>query len=74
MGKRLSLSDQVRRAIDTAGVSRYRICMETGIDQSSMSRFMNGQTGLTTTALDALAEFLDLHLAAGPRRGPKKEG
>jgi predicted XRE-type DNA-binding protein len=69
--KRLALTDQLRCAIDASPLSRYRICQELGINQSSMSRFMHRQAGLTVDALDALADFLDLQLAAGKRRPNK---
>ena len=60
--KRRKLSDQVRLAVETCGMSRYRISKQTGIGQGTLSRFMSGERGLTTTALDTLAEFLDLRL------------
>jgi len=73
------LTDQVRRAIEKSGVSRYRICREAGIDQASISRFMAGKTGLTLASLDRLADVLGLDVVArGPvrvsppdKRGPK---
>jgi hypothetical protein len=70
MGKRLSLTDTLRRAIGQSGESRYAICKKLDIDQSSMSRFMHRQAGLTVDALDALAEFLGLTLV--PIRKSKK--
>jgi transcriptional regulator with XRE-family HTH domain len=71
-GKRLEFSDQLRRAVDAAGLSRYRLCKELGIAQSTLSRFMSGQRGLTMKCLDRLAALLDLHVAAGKR--PMKKG
>ncbi len=55
-------SDEVRRAIDASGLSRYRICKEIGLPEASMSRFMAGKTGLETATLDRLAAFLNLHV------------
>jgi len=63
--KRTKLSDQVRSAIDNCGKSRYRISKETGISQPTLCRFMSGERGLTTTALDTLADFLDLNITVG---------
>ena len=69
MERRSKLSDEVRRAIDASGMSRYRICKELGMDQATMSRFMNGKSGLLLEDLDALAALLDLHVITGkPRR------
>lgn len=61
------MSDQVRRAIESSGLSRYRICKDTGILQSVMSRFMNGQGMLSMEGLDALADLLDLNINMGKR-------
>jgi transcriptional regulator with XRE-family HTH domain len=68
--KRPTFSDEVRRAVDSSGLSRYRVCRELGIAESTLSRFMSGERGLTMKCLDRLAALLDLHVAAGKR--PKK--
>jgi predicted XRE-type DNA-binding protein len=70
--KRTKLSDEIRQAVDASGMSRYAICKQLGILQSSLSRFMSGKGGLMMASLDALAELLDLHLATGPRRQSEK--
>jgi hypothetical protein len=72
MGKKHGrLSDEIRRAVDSSGLSRYRICQTLGLAESTMSRFMAGG-GMETAHLDALAALLDLHLAASKR--PKRKG
>lgn len=68
--RRVKLSDQVRRAVDASGLSRYRVAKEIGVAESTMSRFMSGQGGLSLANLDALADLLGLDIAA-PRR-PKE--
>lgn len=50
-------------------MSRYRICKEVGLDESTMSRFMNGHCGLALETIDALAELLGLELTV---KKPKK--
>ena len=65
MARKVRLSDQVRKAVDQSGMSRYRICQLAEIDQPSMSRFMAGKVGLTLERLDRLAEVLDLRIVAG---------
>ena len=70
--KRLAFSDELRRAVDACGLSRYRIAKTLGIAESTLSRFMSGERGLTMKCLDRLAELLDLHVAAGRR--PSKKG
>ena len=66
--ERVNLSDQIRQAVDDSGLSRYRICKELDITQSSMSRFMTGQGGLSLEVIDRLAELLDLNI-----RKPKRK-
>jgi transcriptional regulator with XRE-family HTH domain len=62
MPKKLPLSEQVRKAIDAAGVTRYRIAKETGLSESALSRFMSGERELSLPAVDRLAEYLGLSL------------
>ncbi len=66
MARKRTLGDQLRRAIKATDLSRYVICQATGIDQSSMSKFMAGQVGLGLPSLEQLVGFLDLELT--PRR------
>ena len=68
--KRAKLTDQLRQAIETADRSRYRIALETGIHHATLSRFMNGEGGLSMDGLDRLGEALGLELVA--RRPPKR--
>lgn len=64
--QRLSLSDELRQAIERSGVSRYSIWQQTGIDQGSLSKFMDGERGLGLESIDKLAELLGLHIVAKP--------
>ena len=66
--KAKKVSDQIRAAIESSGVSIYRIAAETGIDKSALSRFMSGERGLSTTALDSLGEFLGLEIVVRKRK------
>ena len=68
--KRPKLSDQVRRAIEDSGETRYAICKATGLDNATLCRFMSGERGLSTTALDTLAEYLELSIVSS--RKPAK--
>ena len=67
------LSDQVRRAVDSSGLSRYAICKSLGLAQATMSRFMSGKGGLSMGHLDALADLLDLNITMG-RATKEKRG
>jgi transcriptional regulator with XRE-family HTH domain len=66
--KRMKLTDQIREAIEQSGVSRYRIAQETGIDQSTISKFMLGHRGLSMEALDAIADELGLEVVVKSSR------
>lgn len=66
------LSDQLRQAIDGSGLSRYAISQQTGIDQASLSRFMQGQVGLSLDAIDRLSEFLQLTITTGRKPDERK--
>ena len=60
--KRTKISDQIRDAIQSADVTRYRIAVETGIHEATLSRFMNGTGGMTVETLDKLGEYLGLEI------------
>ena len=68
------LSDQLRAAIDASGMSRYAICAAIGLDQSVMSRFMAGASGLSVENIDRLGELLGLALVTTnkPAKGKAK--
>ena len=61
------LSDQVRQAIANSDLTRYRISKLTGIDQSQLSKFVNGLRGLSTDGLDRLGELLGLEITVRKR-------
>jgi transcriptional regulator with XRE-family HTH domain len=70
--KRERLRDQVRRAVDASGRSRYAICKALGLAEATMSRFMNGRGGLSMDSLDALADLLGLNITVGKPTRTKK--
>lgn len=57
----MTISQQLRKAIDDSELSRYRIAKMADVEQSVISRFMAG-SGLTTESLDRLASALNLEL------------
>lgn len=59
------VSDQLRQVIDESGLTRYRISQETGISETALALFYNGQRGLSMKALNALGEFLQLKIILG---------
>jgi transcriptional regulator with XRE-family HTH domain len=58
-----TMTDALKAEIEECGVSRYEISKATGILQTSLSRFMRGETSLRLDKADALAEYLGLELA-----------
>ncbi len=62
----------MRQAIDDSGLTRYRIAKATGIDESAIGKFYNGQRGLSTDALDRIGEYLGLRIVTV--RKPKRKG
>jgi len=70
----IKLSEQLRQAVEDSGLSRYRISKELGIAESTMSRFMSGQGGLSMEYIDALAELLDLNITRGKRFSERRKG
>jgi transcriptional regulator with XRE-family HTH domain len=63
-----TFSDQLRRAIDSCGLTRYRIAKLTGLTQSMLCRFLAGHA-ITSGHLDKLAELLRLRITM---QGPPK--
>jgi len=63
----MKLSEQIRRAIESCGKTRYRIAKETGISESMLSCFMHGTANLSMDALDRLAEYIGLTVALKKR-------
>ena len=39
----LTLTDQIRQAATASGLSVYRIAKETGVDQSTLNKFLSGK-------------------------------
>ena len=67
-------SDQLRDAIEQSEKTRYRICIETGILQSTMSRFMRIECGLGVDAIDKVCECIGARLTVdGARKRTSKK-
>ena len=60
-------SEQLRRAIGDCGRSRYALSCETGVDQSTLSKFMKGGS-LSLSVVDKLVEALDLEIKPRKRK------
>ena len=51
-----AFSEQIRFIIQNCGKTRYRLSKETGIHESSLSRFVRGRCNLSLKQIDKLAE------------------
>jgi transcriptional regulator with XRE-family HTH domain len=69
--KYLPLTDQLRQAVLTCGQSQYAICKATGIDKTTISRFMRGERGLSMSVMDTLGEYLGLRIVTDKEKGRK---
>ncbi len=71
--KPIKLSDQLRQAIDASGMSRYAIAKAISLDQSVLSRFMAGKSGLAVENIDRLGELLGLNIVAAMKPQANKK-
>lgn len=60
--QKLSMADVLKTAIEESGLTRYRIAKDTGIPETSLMRFMRGETSLRLDKADVLAAYLGLEL------------
>lgn len=58
-----TISNQLREIINTCGMTRYAVAKLSGVDQSSMLRFMAGGE-LRSNSIDKICVALNLHLAS----------
>lgn len=66
------LLDEIRKAIEASGLTRYQIAKDTGIAQSQLSRLVNGERGLSVEAIEQLAHYLDLEIVIRHKRRKEK--
>ncbi len=57
-----SVSDQLREAIEAGPMSRRQISKATGLDESVLSRFVHGKSGLAVPSIDKVCKLLRLEL------------
>ena len=62
-------SDQIRKAISDSEHTCYRISKETGLNESTLSQFLQRKRGLSLESLDKLASFLGLEVVVKKTKG-----
>ena len=67
-----ALSEQFRQAIAASGITRYEIAKATGVSQSTLSKFMLRQRGISVEAMDAVGLLLGLRLSAINKKRTQK--
>ena len=65
----MTITEQLRKAIQTCGYSRYELSKRSGVEQSALSRFVCGGRSLTLPAVDAICKTLGLKLTQRAKRG-----
>jgi plasmid maintenance system antidote protein VapI len=58
------LTDQLRQAVVDSGKTLGKFSRDTGIDKSALSRFVNGERGVSMDVMNTLGEYLGLRLVA----------
>lgn len=64
-----TLTDQLRGFLTESGHSLGQLSKETGVDKSALSRFLNGERGVSAKVLDVLGLYLELELRK--RKAPR---
>ena len=68
----MGVLDEIRQAIETSDVSRYRIWRDTGITQSHLCKLLSGERGMSIEAMERLADYLGLEIVIRPKRRKKR--
>jgi len=63
---RMTIAKELRRIIDSSGLSRYELAKLSGVTEGTLSKCMAG-ADVTTRTLDALAPVLGLRLVVDRR-------
>jgi hypothetical protein len=65
-----TVSEQLRKAVENCGESRYAITKATGIDKAVLSRFVASGKAMRSENIDKLTTYLGLELR--PIKRPRK--
>lgn len=61
----MGISETIEKAIKESGISQYKICRDTGIEKSTLSRFMTHQQELRMPNLEKLLIYFGYQLIRG---------
>lgn len=65
-----TVTETLRKALERCGETRYRVSQETGIPESTLSRFVAGGRPLRGENIDKLCGYLGLELR---HKSPKRK-
>ena len=65
-----TITEVLRAAIEKSGLTRYRIAKETGIPESNLRRFVQGEMSVRLDNADRLAAYFGLRLTPDPDAVP----
>lgn len=60
--KKRNIVDQLRQAMRDSGQTEYAIAKASGVNQSVVNRFVNGERGISLETAAKLCDYLDLDL------------
>ena len=67
-----TINDNVIRAIETCGMSRYALAKVSGVSEGELSRVVAGQRSMTLRTLDRLAPYIGVSITIKrPSKGKK---
>lgn len=66
--------DELRRAIESSGETRYAVAKRAGLPQSALSRLVSSGRGMTIDGIERVADALGMELVLRPKRGVKRKG
>jgi transcriptional regulator with XRE-family HTH domain len=72
MESHMTLTIALKKAITDSSVSLYRIAKDSGVDASTLSRFMSGERDLQLSTADKLAAFFSLEVAQRTKPARKR--
>lgn len=58
----MDVSKRLQELMDKYGFTQYRLCKESGLNQSSISRYLNGQNSPTAEQLDRICNAIGITL------------
>jgi hypothetical protein len=70
---RITFTDQLRQIVESCGISRYQLAKESGIDETTLCRFVHGERCLSESNLDKLGEFFGLRIVTDKPHKTKGE-